>query len=157
MKKIVPALLLTILVYTSGYALEGYTLYPEEGAYLTYFKKNNSFNNETTKYNYVYKILLDRNGGACRIGAIPADLEGKFSPTFFKCNILKSLENILVLSKDPVSSDPFQEFYFLYPSLKIGFMVIGKANDGFTSSLPNFPDASIAAIPLKLKIHKSKN
>lgn len=152
MKVVITALFFFTLFYQNSCAAEKYIFTPQEGAFLTYFESSNEFKNETTKYEYFYEALIDRKSGECRIAAIPDFLKGKFTPPFFKCEILKNLDNLIIISKNPVKTDSYQEFYFIYPLLNIGFMVVGKANDGFSSNIPNFPSASISAIPLIINV-----
>ena len=140
------------MISSNSDALENYFLTPQEGAFLTYFKDEDLFRIETTKYKYVYEILIGRKNNACHIAAVHEDLPDNHNSTFFECEILKNLDDLLIVSKNPVINDPYQEFYFLYLELKMGFMVIGKANDGFSKNIPIFPDASVAAIPLKIKV-----
>lgn len=152
MKAAISTILFFALICSNSYALEKYIFSPQEGAFLTYFESNSSFKNETTKYKYTYEALIDKTSGACRIAAIPDSLKENFTSPFFECQILKNIDDLLVLSKNPIESDPYQEFYFIYPKLNIGFMIIGKANDGFLRKMPAFPSASVAAIPLEISV-----
>ncbi len=152
MKIVITALFFFAFFCQNSYAVENYILSPQEGAFLTYFERSSEFKNETTKYKYFYEALIDKNNGECRIAAIPDFLKENYTPSFFECEILKSFENLIIISKNPLKTDPYQEFYFIYPQLNIGFMVIGKANDGFSSKIPNLPSASVAAIPLTIKV-----
>jgi len=45
---------------------------------------------------------------------------------------------LIVLSRDPAKVDTYQEFYFLYPKLNIGFIVIGKTIVIFQKSFKIF-------------------
>lgn len=140
-----------ILVCSTCFAEVKFIFEPQEGVYLAYSEKDKQFQKEPTKYSYTYEIVIDSSSNSCRIAAI--EKRGTYSSPiiFHNGSILKQLADMIVLSKNPVDSDPYQEFYFIYPKLGIGFMVIGKANDGFTSPLvPTFPSASISTIPLRL-------
>lgn len=136
------------LFCSSSYASEKYHLYPKEGAFLSYYKKSAAFENETTTYRYIYEISIGQKNKSCLIAAIPEEHIGSGNAFYYNCEILKAHDELLVISKEPVKNDPYLESYYIYPKLKMGFMVVGKANHGFTKSLPAFPDASIAVIPL---------
>lgn len=151
MKVITCLIMLFILISTSSYAADKFTLTPQEGAYLSYYKNGNSFKNETTRYNYIYDIAIEKDKGTCRIAAIPEAYKKTFPAIYFNGYIIKTSDDLLVVSKNPENNDPYQELYFIYPKLKVGFMVIGKANDGFPDTKSAFPSASLAAIPLTIQ------
>jgi hypothetical protein len=142
--------LLFIFLSQACFAEEKLIFEPEEGAYLTFLEKTKEFNHESTEYKYTYEIIIDHSTNSCRIANIIKNSKENSSIIFHAGSILRNLEDMIILEKSPAPQDPYQEFYFIYPKLKVGFMVIGKTNDGFSSSLlPGFPAASVSAIPLR--------
>ncbi len=152
MKLMAQICMIFILLGSNCHAIEKYTLKPQPGTYIGFFKEGKKFEKKVTNYEYSYELLINETGKHGRIAAVHNEIKGLIAPMFFDLKILKISNDLLILSKDPIKEDPYQEFYFIYPNLKMGFIILGKANDGFEEKRSSsFPDASVSAIPFFLE------